>query len=109
MGTQLTEEEELEAAIAALDQESVIPVEGDSMKEGDGMGSSDSSISPTLAALGVDRRPKVVTVCETCPVSLWFASPVELKCYCRAMYLVVWSTKDPTQITHCDGQFLDQD
>jgi hypothetical protein len=31
---------------------------------------------------------------------------VELKCYCRVMYLVTWSSKEPQQISACDGMFL---
>lgn len=65
--------------------------------------------SQTLAALDESRHPKAKTVCETCPNSVWFASPAELKCYCRVMYLVTWSSKEPNQLTHCDGQYLGQD
>ena len=65
--------------------------------------------SPTLAALAESRRPKDITVCEACPNSVWFASTVEVKCYCRVMFLVTWSSKEPNQLTHCDGQFLGQD
>lgn len=67
------------------------------------------SASPTLDALDESRRPKVRTVCERCPNSVWFASPAELKCYCRVMFLVTWSSKEPNQLTHCDGEFLGQD
>lgn len=62
--------------------------------------------SPTLDALDTARHPQASTVCEHCPNSVWFASPAELKCYCRVMYLVSWSSREPNQITHCDGQFL---
>ena len=59
--------------------------------------------SPTLAALEASRRPHPGTVCEACPNSVWFASPAEVKCYCRVMFLVTWSSSEPHQITHCDG------
>ena len=62
--------------------------------------------SPTLAALEAIRRPQPGTVCESCPNSVWFASAVELKCYCRVMYLVTWSSKEPQQISACDGMFM---
>ena len=62
--------------------------------------------SPTLAGLEAIRRPQPGTVCESCPNSVWFASAVELKCYCRVMYLVTWSSKEPQQISACDGMFL---
>ena len=59
--------------------------------------------SPTLAALDKSRRPPPEVVCATCPNSVWFASPAEVKCYCRVMFLVTWSTAEPNQITLCDG------
>lgn len=65
--------------------------------------------SPTLQGLPKQRRPPLATVCETCPNSVWFSSPREVKCYCRVMYVVVWSTKDPNQITGCDGLFIGQE
>lgn len=68
-----------------------------------------SVISPTLESLPKQRRPPLATVCETCPNSVWFSSPKEVKCYCRVMYLVVWSTKEPNQITGCDGLFIGQE
>ena len=64
--------------------------------------------SPTLEALEKLRRPRPATVCEGCPNSVWFTSPTEVKCYCRVMYLVTWSTKEPNQITACDGIFVGQ-
>lgn len=65
--------------------------------------------SPTLAQLDSTRRPKARTVCETCPNSVWFASTTDLKCYCRVMYLVTWSTKEPNHLTACDGLTIGQD
>lgn len=62
--------------------------------------------SPTLARLGESRRPRTRTACETCRNSLWFASPVEVKCYCRVMFTVTWSTENPNHITECDGPYL---
>ena len=52
---------------------------------------------------------KAKTACEACPNSVWFSSPTEVKCYCRVMYLVTWSTKEPNQITGCDGMYLGQE
>lgn len=65
--------------------------------------------SRTLEGLDPKRRPRPATVCEGCPNSVWFTSPAELKCYCRVMYLVTWSIKEPNQITACDGMFVGQD
>ena len=70
---------------------------------------ANSLASPTLAALDESRHPKAKTVCESCLNSVWFSSPTEVKCYCRVMFLVSWSTKEPNQITGCDGVFLGQE
>lgn len=72
--------------------------------EGSGsLGASAEHVSPTLAGLAENRRPQTATACEHCPNSVWFASPTELKCYCRVMYLVTWSSDKPNQILLCDG------
>ena len=95
---ELTEDELVATAMAALETplpESTQP--------------ADTPASPTLAALDESRRPKATTVCEACPNSVWFTSPVEVKCYCRVMFLVTWSNREPNQLTACDGIFLGQD
>lgn len=113
-----TEDELIAAAMAALDS----PLPESTQPEPDELGQSnsgpteenpfqvaDSPASPTLAALDESRRPKARTVCEGCPNSVWFSSPTEVKCYCRVMFLVTWSNKEPNQITGCDGIFLGQE
>ena len=62
--------------------------------------------SPTLQRLEASRRPKPSTVCEACPGSVWFTSPAGVKCYCRVMHLVTWSTEEPNELTHCDGEVM---
>ena len=113
---QPTEDELIDAALAAFDQEplptSTAPdpdMQGLALmgESNDPQGSS--ATSRTLEALDASRRPKAKTVCEDCPNSVWFASPAEVKCYCRVMFLVTWSSKEPNQITHCDGEFLGGD
>jgi hypothetical protein len=118
---QQSEDELIDAALAALDQgplptstlpepDELTPAEANSTQEpGQFTPPADSDQSPTLAALDESRRPKAATVCERCPNSVWFASPAEVKCYCRVMFLVTWTNKDPSQITHCDGEYLGQD
>ena len=110
-------ESELDAALAALNQESLptgtlpdqnLMAEQTAVEEQGGMLAPASAGSPTLEALDESRRPKAGTVCEGCPNSVWFASPAEVKCYCRVMFLITWSSKEPNQITHCDGEFLGQ-
>jgi len=94
----ITEDEMIEAAMAVLDPTLPEPCQSD----------SHFPISPTLAGLAADRRPKAKTACEGCPNSVWFTSPNEVKCYCRVMFLVTWSNKEPNQITACDGMLLGQ-
>jgi len=98
-----TEDEQIEAALAALDQPLQISPQATAQHD------SQESVSPTLAELPENRRPRVRTVCETCPNSVWFASPAEVKCYCRVMFLVTWSTQEQNQITSCDGAYLGQE
>lgn len=61
-------------------------------------------VSPTITNLPSDQRPNPSTVCETCPASVWFKSPVELKCYCRVMHLVTWGPEEKTVLKACDGR-----
>lgn len=113
-----TEDELIAAAMAALDSplpESTQPEPGDLGEHSSGSSEEnpfqvkDFPVSPTLEVLDANRRPKARTVCEDCPNSVWFSSPAEVKCYCRVMFLVTWSSKEPNQITHCDGEFLGQE
>lgn len=68
-----------------------------------------SSISLVLEELDPSRRPLQRTVCEICPNSVWFSSPTEVKCYCRVLYLNSWTSKEPNQITACDGLFITEE
>lgn len=115
-------EDELDSALAALDSSPLSTNTSAPSQALDGLSKADLAApeqttspqdppgaSPTLDALDESRRPKASTVCEHCPNSVWFASPRELKCYCRVMFLVTWSSREPNQITHCDGEFLRQE
>lgn len=107
----LNEDALIDAALAVLETEapSTHPAEVAAMRAAELAGTPLPSASPTLDALDASRRPTAGTVCEHCPNSVWFASPTELKCYCRVMFLVTWSSQAPNQITHCDGTFLGQE
>lgn len=127
--TDKTEDELIESALAALDTpppeppqpeppqpeeplEPPEPLDLQEPPEPSGSVSMDdmpSVPSPTLEALEETRRPKQKTLCETCPNAVWFTSPSEVKCYCRVMYLVIWSSKEPNQITGCDGIYIGQE
>jgi hypothetical protein len=63
---------------------------------------------PSLALQATDplRRPAPRTLCEQCPNAVWFVTRREIKCYCRVMYLTVWSTKDPVPMVECDGIWI---
>ena len=105
---QMTEDELIDAAMAAFDQEP-LPTSTELDPNSSLTQARSDAASQTLAALDESRRPKAKTVCEGCPNSVWFASPAEVKCYCRVMFLVTWSNKEPNQLTHCDGEFLGGD
>ncbi len=61
--------------------------------------------SPVLASLDDERRPDPSPACETCPVSMWFTTARELKCFCARMSLIVWDRKSAaTPILQCDGR-----
>lgn len=112
-----TEDELIAAAMAALDsplpetthQPAPTPGEPGQSPHVQQFQGQGTPASPTLAELDESRRPKAKTVCEDCPNSVWFSSPAEVKCYCRVMFLVTWSNKEPNQITGCDGIFLGQE
>ena len=57
-------------------------------------------LRPVVQALLPEQRP--LTVCVGCPQSLWLKSTVDLRCYCKPMHLIVWSTGEPNQLTDCD-------
>jgi len=59
--------------------------------------------STTLSQLPDSRRPEPSTVCQECPASMWYAMAASVKCYCRIMHLISWSTEEPVAMTHCDG------
>jgi hypothetical protein len=63
-------------------------------------------LSPTVAQLDTSRRPNPSSLCATCPNSLWFATADHLKCYCRLMHVVTWSSEEPKPIVACDGLVL---
>ena len=95
-----TDEEKIETALTQLSSS-----EEDSALEWQ----QEEDLSPTLQNLPRHLQPKERTACDTCPNAMWFATPVEVKCYCRIMYLVTWSTKEPTQLTDCDGKFISRE
>ena len=92
--SETTEIEQIDKLLADLDKTPDEP-EPESVDE--------RPLSPTLTALDESRRPSREVVCATCPNSVWFASKTEVKCYCRVMYLVTWSTVEPNEIKLCDG------
>ncbi|TXH92647.1 MAG: hypothetical protein E6Q71_00700 [Pseudomonas sp.] len=92
--SETTDMDEIERLIGSL---------GETLPEQVESSPDESPVSPTLAALETSRRPSPEVACGTCPNSVWFASPNEVKCYCRVMFLVTWSTSEQNLITHCDG------
>ena len=67
---------------------------------------SDPSSEQTLyISLDARHRPQPSPACETCPVSIWFTSGDQLKCFCSRMHLIVWDHTVPPIMT-CDGREL---
>lgn len=62
--------------------------------------------SPTLTLVEKLRRPNPPTVCGACPHSMWFASKATVKCYCRLMHSLTWTSEEPIPILQCDGVLL---
>lgn len=48
--------------------------------------------------------------CTTCPNSIWFQNPRAIKCYCKAMFLIVWESgmglEHKDSILDCDGMSM---
>ena len=69
--------------------------------------------SPTLLQLDATHHPLPEVACVHCPNSVWFTTKMSkselVKCYCRVMFLVSWSTTEPTAITLCDGPQIGQE
>ena len=63
-------------------------------------------LSPALASVPVERRPKQATACERCSSAMWMIKPEDVSCYCRWMHTITWTTNDPQTILACDGVLL---
>ncbi len=63
-------------------------------------------VSPTLQKLDARLRPNPSTVCEGCPGSVWFSGKDGVKCFCRVMHLITWSSEEPNAMTACDGEVM---
>ncbi len=50
---------------------------------------------PGVARVGRKPPPESQNRLRALSNSVWFSSPTEVKCYCRVMFLVSWSTKEP--------------
>lgn len=65
--------------------------------------------SPSLWHLPEKARPNPSTICEVCPLSMWFVTKEDgaetPTCYCQAMHTTIWTPKQQTVIPICDGQF----
>jgi hypothetical protein len=109
---ELTPDEELELSLQALDgpgQEEPPEPNNLEQEEPDYEEVDQGPASPVLAELEPTRRPSEKTVCEDCPNSVWFASKTEVKCYCRVMFVHVWTNKEPNVLIACDGIFVGQE
>ena len=66
-------------------------------------------LSPTLASLPQERRPKEYTVCQDCPLAMWHHSNNETKCYCRMMHIIIWTEQQASVMKECDGRHISVD
>ena len=48
-------------------------------------------------------KPTKPVACLNCPLAVWMLKGSVLECYCRTLYLVVWQTTEPGNITMCDA------
>lgn len=69
---------------------------------------AEDELSPVLAALPPEKLREVKTRCANCRHAVWWITGTELRCYCRVMYVVTWSGKDPLHIEDCDGTRIGQ-
>ena len=58
--------------------------------------------SLTLSRLPPARLPEP-TSCKNCHASLWHATAEDVRCFCRAMRLISYSSASPELLTDCDG------
>ena len=109
--TQEQDDDLIEAAMATLQQPQAAQQSAPAPNRQPEYNSSSIPTAPshTLETLEPRRRPQPATICEGCPNSVWFTSPSELKCYCRVMYLITWASREPNQLTACDGIFIGQE
>ena len=110
--TQAQDDDLIEAAIAAVQQPQAAQQAAQApgrQPQNNSNTSTPTAPSHTLETLEPRRRPQPATICEGCPNSVWFTSPSELKCYCRVMYLITWASREPNQLTACDGIFIGQE
>ena len=107
--TQEQNDDLIEAAMAAVQQSPAAQQNAQAPGRQPDGSSMPTVPSHTLESLEPRRRPQPATICEGCPNSVWFTSPSELKCYCRVMYLITWASREPNQLTACDGIFIGQE
>jgi len=63
-------------------------------------------VSPTLQKLDARLRPSPSTICEACPASVWLSGKDGVKCFCRVMHLITWSSEEPAATQACDGEVM---
>jgi hypothetical protein len=64
-------------------------------------------ISPVLDGLtsaDTINMPPESVACRHCPAAIWMLSGQELKAYCQALHVVIWSHDERSAPTRCDAQ-----
>lgn len=65
-------------------------------------------MSPVLENLQpadtIINMPPELVACRHCPASIWMLDGQELRCYCQALHVVIWSDEQRAAPTRCDAQ-----
>lgn len=59
---------------------------------------------PVVLSLAETDRPQVQLICQHCPGACFFTTHNALKCFCKHMNTLSWTTSDPIPITRCTAQ-----
>lgn len=60
-------------------------------------------VSPLIAQLPDEHRPKPLPACASCPASMWRATTSRVECLCRTAGKISWDGRqEPTLF--CDGR-----
>jgi len=59
---------------------------------------------PVVLSLAETDRPQAQLICQHCPGACFFTTHNALKCFCKHMNTISWTTYEPIPITRCTAQ-----